>query len=261
MDWSRTAVLALVYVAWTAIWMGLTLIVSARSTSARAALITLLSLWMASTMIAPRLASEIAARAYPTPSAVEFQRALDADLSDRRPIEERLAVKRQELFARYGVESEEALPINFAGISLQQGEEHGNEVFDRHFGQLYDTFDRQNRLTQLAGFLAPTLAVRALSMGLAGSDVTQHRHFAMAAEQYRRHIQRVLNNDIAQHQKRGEVYLAKESLWSSVADFDYRAPGLGWVLAEQAPAAVALLAWVVALGLAALAAVRRVGAL
>jgi ABC-2 type transport system permease protein len=243
MDWSRTLALMLVYTAWTALWIGVTLLVSMRSASSRTALVGLLTAWMAVTLIAPRLVSEMAARVHPTPSAAEFQQALDAELADRRGVEARLAERRRELYARHGVSSDEALPINFAGVSLQEGEEHANDVFDRHFGGLYDAFERQNRFAQLAGFLAPSLAVRALSMGVAGSDVHQHRHFAQAAETYRRSIQRAMNDDIARHQKRGEAYLAGADLWGSVPEFDYQAPALGWVLGEQARAVAALLTW------------------
>ena len=48
---------------------------------------------------------------------------------------------------RYNVDSVDALPIAFSGISLQEGEEHGNEVFDHHYGQLFDHYERQNRVS------------------------------------------------------------------------------------------------------------------
>jgi ABC-2 type transport system permease protein len=259
MDWSRTLTLVLVYLAWTTVWIGVTLFVSIRAGSSRAALVGLLCAWMAVTLIAPRLVSEVAARVHPTPSAAEFQQALDADLSDRRGVEARLALRRRELYAQHGVSSDEALPINFAGVSLQEGEEHANEVFDRHFGALYDAFERQNRFAQMAGFLAPSLAVRALSMGVAGTDVHQHRHFAQAAESYRRSIQRIMNGDIALHQKRGQVYLAGADLWGSVPEFEYQAPALGWVLREHAIAVAALFTWCAALALVAFVVAARSG--
>jgi ABC-2 type transport system permease protein len=256
-DGARTAALAVVYAAWAAIWIGGTLAVSAAARTARRALVSLLAAWMGITLVAPRLASEIAAVVHPTPSAAEFQRGLDADLADRKTVEARLEQRRRELFARHGVTSEDALPINFSGISLQEGEEHANEVFDKHFGQLYGAFERQNRLAQYAGFVAPSLALRSLSMGLSGSDFAQHRHFATAAEAYRRDIQRAMNGDIARHQKRGETYLASRTLWAEVPDFDYRAPSAAWVAARQWPSLVAIAGWLVLAGAAAWLAARR----
>jgi len=143
------------------------------------------------------------------------------------------------------VSSVDALPVAFSGISLQEGEEHGNEVFDHHFGRLFELFEQQNRVLQLGGAFAPLLAVRSLSMGLAGTDFAQHRHFIDAAESYRRGIQRTLNGDIATHQKPGEVYLAGRELWEQVPEFAYTAPSAADVLGQQRTSLAVLVLWLV----------------
>lgn len=51
---------------------------------------------------------------------------------------------------------------------------------------------------------APLIAVRTLSMALAGTDVEQHRHFATAAETYRRDLMRQMNGDMTQNSLTGE---------------------------------------------------------
>jgi ABC-2 type transport system permease protein len=141
------------------------------------------------------------------------------------------------------VSSIEAAPINFSGISLQEGEEHGNEVFDRHYGALFDIFERQNRVYQLGGYLAPLVAVRSLSMALAGTDFAHHRNFVRAAEDYRRSIQRVMNDDIARRSRPGVLYVAGPDLWARVPDFTYRTPGAVWALATQTISLASLIAW------------------
>jgi ABC-2 type transport system permease protein len=135
------------------------------------------------------------------------------------------------------------LPIAFSGISLQEGEEHGNEVFDKHYGRLFDLYDRQNRAASLGGFVSPMLAARSLSMALAGTDFAQHRDFVNAAEHYRREIQRVLNNDITENQKKGQVYLAGEDLWSRIPAFDYTPPPVSWVLSHASFSVLLLVGW------------------
>ena len=235
-----------------------TLAVSAASRSSRGALVSLVAIWILTTLVVPRLVSEVAARAHPTPSAAEFQRGLDKALAVRAPVEARLRERRRELYAQYGVGRDQDLPINFAGVSLQEGEEHANGVFDEQFGRLWDTFERQNRLAQFAGLLTPALAVRSLSMGLSGSDFAQYRHFAAAAETYRRQIQRILNGKVAEHRlAEGQVYLAGAEVWALVPDFSYTAPPVQWVLAEQAPSLVILGVWLVILSGLGLFAVRR----
>ncbi len=76
------------------------------------------------------------------------------------------------------------------------------------------------------------LAMRALSMGLSGTDVNHHRHFVAAAEEYRRLIQRTLNDDVAAHPTRGGAYLAGRELWETVPDFEYTAPSTAAVMSS-----------------------------
>ena len=108
--------------------------------------------------------ADLASWWHPAPSAVEFQKALEADLGNQQEMQERLERRKRELLATYNVDSVDALPIAFSGISLQEGEEHGNEVFDRHYGRLFDIYQRQGRVFELGGALALTLAVRSISM-------------------------------------------------------------------------------------------------
>ena len=244
-DPTRVLALSGVYIVYFAALTAVSLWVSAWASSSRLALVVLLTFWFANSVVAPRVVSDLAAWLHPTPSAAEFQKTLDADLNDPKEMEERLARRREELFRQYRVDSEAALPIAFSGVSLQEGEEHGNEVFDRHFGALFDQYDRQNRTAQWAAALAPTLAASGLSMGLAGTDFAQHRHFVSAAEAYRRGIQRTMNGAITANQKPGQVYLAGRELWDQVASFDYAPPSTGWVLQQYTPALAVLAGWLV----------------
>lgn len=245
-DPARGVVLGAVYLTYFAMLIAVSLAVSATVKSSRLALIVLLTFWFANSLVASRAASDVAGWLYPTPSAIEFQKAMDADLSDQAPINERLERRRTELFSKYGVDNVDALPIAFSGISMQEGEEHANEVFDEHYGRLFDRYEQQNRVYQLGGVVAPMLSVRAISMGLAGTDFAQHRHFAIAAEDYRRDIQRLMNGDIAANQKKGQVYLADHDLWSQMPDFDYTAPSTTWAVGNHTASFGVLAFWTIA---------------
>ena len=245
-DPARGVVLGAVYLTYFAMLIAVSLAVSATVKSSRLALIVLLTFWFANSLVASRAASDVAGWLYPTPSAIEFQKAMDADLSDQAPINERLERRRTELFSKYGVDNVDALPIAFSGISMQEGEEHANEVFDEHYGRLFDRYEQQNRVYQLGGVVAPMLSVRAISMGLAGTDFAQHRHFAIAAEDYRRDIQRLMNGDIAANQKKGQVYLADHDLWSQMPDFDYTAPSTAWAVGNHTASFGVLAFWTIA---------------
>jgi ABC-2 type transport system permease protein len=234
-----TAVYLLYFIAFAAISIG----VSARARSSRTALVILLGFWFVNSLIVTRAAADIAAWLHPTPSAVEFQKAMDEDLTDTEEMQVRLDRRRQQLMQKYNVQSIDAVPINFSGISLQEGEEHGNEVFDQHYGRIFDTYERQNHTFQLAGIVAPMLPVRSLSMALAGTDLVHHRDFVRGAELYRRDIQRMMNADIAQNAKPGTAYVAGPELWAKVPEFDYELPGAAWALERNHISLLLLVAW------------------
>jgi ABC-2 type transport system permease protein len=253
---ARAAWLVGVYVVYVMVILAVSLAVSARAPSSRVALVALLSMWFVNSLVAPRAVGDIAAALYPTPSAAVFRQELQRELADTTAVEARLERRKRELFARYGVQTVEALPVAFSGISLQEGEEHGNEVFDRQYGRLHAQYARQDGVSQWAGLAAPMLAVRSLSMALAGTDGRHHRDFIAAAEQYRREMQRVLNGDLAAHARPGQVYLADRDLWERIEPFAYAAPSTSWALAGQVRALAALLVWLAASLLLLAAAVR-----
>lgn len=226
---ARAALLVVFYLMYFAIVVAVSLGVSARAPSSRIALVVLLTFWFANSLVASRVVADLASWLHPTPSAVEFQRALDADLNKPGEMERRLSQRKTELLRQYNVETVDALPIAFSGVSLQEGEKHGDEVFDAHYGRLFDTFEEQNMVYQLGGLAAPMLAIRSVSMGLAGTDFQHHRHFITAAEGYRRVIQQTMNGDIMAHPTK-TAYLAGSDLWSQVPEFDYEAPAASWAL-------------------------------
>jgi hypothetical protein len=85
---------------------------------------------MASSFLLPRLSADFAEQLHPAPVAADFWRHVATEMkgadghseSDQRILE----LKRKTL-AQYGVSRVEDLPVNFEGLRLQAGEEHGNE--------------------------------------------------------------------------------------------------------------------------------------
>jgi ABC-2 type transport system permease protein len=243
-DFSRSALMMASYGLYFLVFLALSLFVSAKAPSSRLALVILVAFWIVNGLIATRGLSDVAGYLHPTPSAVEFAAGLERDLADNSETNKRLEEIRSRLLNQYGAQKVEELPVNFSGISLQAGEDRGNEVFDKHYGSLFDGFERQNGVYQLGGLVAPLLAVRSLSMGLAGTDFAQHRHFTVAAEEYRRMIQRVMNKDIKEHPvKAGQTYTAGRDLWAKVPEFAYEAPSASWVLLNYTTSIVALILW------------------
>ena len=256
-DFRRAGLLAVVYLLYFATFVAISLGISARARSSRVALVILLAFWFANSLIVTRAAADLAAWLHPTPSAVEFQVGIEEDLSNQDEMRIRLDRRRQELMRQYNAPSMDAVPINFSGISLQEGEERANEVFDRRYGQLFEQYESQNRTFQWAGVAAPMLPIRSLSMALSGTDFAHHRDFVTAAEEYRRGIQRVMNDDIARNARPGVAYTAGPALWAQVPEFEYDLPGASWALRQAAPSLALLLAWCLAAFVFAAHATRR----
>jgi ABC-2 type transport system permease protein len=260
---SRMAWMFVSYLLYFGVFIGVSLAVSAKAKSSQLALVALLAFWIVNGLIAPRAIADIARRVHPTPSAFAFQQAIDREMRQgpdgHDSADKRTEALKQKVLKQYGVDRLEALPVNFAGISLQAGEEHGDVVFDRHYGRLWDQFGRQNRLKQIAGAAAPMLAIQSVSMGLAGTDFAQHQDFAAAAEQYRRMLVKKMNDDMTYNAgKQDFSYLAQPAVWRSVEDFRYEAPSTGWVLRNQAVGLALLALWFVAAAVVALICTRKV---
>lgn len=259
---ARAALMGCGYLLYLGGFIGLSLAVSALARSARFALIALLAFWIANGLILPRAVSDLSKRLYPTPSAFEFHERIYSEkehgVDGHNSEDERLAELKASVLRQYGVAKVEDLPLNFEGIALQAGEEYTNGLFDKYYGSLWDAFERQNRFHQISGALAPLLAVRSLSMGLAGTDFAQHRHFAEAAEQYRRRLVKMLNDDLTAKSKTGDFsYFGDERVWAQAPEFEYRAPSVGWVIERQLWSLAVLAAWFLIAGAVLLWAVGR----
>ena len=241
-DGGRLGLLVLGYARYLAGWAALTLAVSARAGTARTGLIALLGVWLFVCVLGPRAAADVAVRLHPVPTATAFANALEADL-DPAHSTERTAQVRERILKEHGVATTAELPFDFGGISLQESEEHGNEVFDKHFGALFDTYERQNRWLQTAGIAVPQLAIRAVSQSAAGTDYPHHRRFVTAAEDHRRMMQRMLNGDLAKQNREGMEYKASAELWSQIPHFAFMHAPLGTILRDSWTALAALVLW------------------
>jgi ABC-2 type transport system permease protein len=248
---ARIAGLSAAYLLYFLLFVGLSIAVSAWASSGRTALLILFGFWIANGLALPRVAADLAQRLHPAPTSTAFWDAVRKDMAEgmdgHNPSDARSKAFEKSVLRRYGVEKLEDLPVNFDGLALQEGEEYGNQVFDRRWGELWENFARQARVQSVLSLLAPAIAVRDVSMAFAGTDFAHHRDFAMAAERHRRVINRMLNEDMAEKAGReGFSYLAEPALWRRIPQFAYRGPTAGFALAAQRGAIALLAGWCLA---------------
>lgn len=256
----RVVALVVVYLAYLAGWALLTIGVSARASSGRLALVSLLAVWAFGCLALPRIASDLAGWLHPAPSAAAFRQQLEADVGPAHSSDRALAV-RDRVLREYGVTRIEDLPIDWRGISLQEEEERNHPIFDQHFGALFDVYRSQDLVLQSAGMVAPLLAVQSLSHALTGTDFEHHRRFVFAAEAQRRVIQKLMNAEVTIHDREDRPnHLSGVELWSRVPELRYAGPKLSEVVVRYLPALAALGAWVLGTAKFARWSVRRLGA-
>jgi ABC-2 type transport system permease protein len=224
------------------------LAVSAWAPSSRLALLVLLGLWMANGLLVPRLASEVARAWAPVPTAETYARQVAEDyekgIDGHDPADQRVAALEKQVLARYGVASKEQLPVNFAGLALQEGEEYNNTVNDKHQGGLWATWRRQESVHRAFSLAAPLLAVRALSSGLAGTDLASHVHFSRQAEDYRRMLVKHMNLALAERSRTGDPgYKAGPELWREVPELRPTTPSWREAFSAQGPSLALLAGW------------------
>ena len=245
-------------------FVALTLAVSALARSSRAALVSLLALWLLATFVAPRVMTEVARSSVALPSAQEFRERISAERAKTFGHDENhpaFAAYKAELLAQYQVQRVEDLPLNFRGLALRRDDEMGYTIYDRLFGELEAAITQQDKLRQAPGALLPLLAMQPLSMALAGTDTRHHRHFAQAAEAHRRVIQSLTSEDLIRNQRYGDTsYVSPAALWAKVPAFDYPPPSAAWALQGAWGALGLLLGWVLLSTALAALALRRLRA-
>ena len=226
-------------------------VVSARQTSSRAALVTLLGLWILGGIILPKATANLGATLFPAVTKAQMDAAVHEEaqhgINGHDPQDKRSEALKAAVLKKYGVDSVQQLPVSFAGIQMAASEEYSAKVYQEHFKALNDTYERQNRISEWFGLLNPYQAIRPLSMGLAGADFAHYVHFQQAAETYRYQLVQRLNA-----LQTGMGYGDKErkldaATWRKLPVFTYEAPTLGWALPRLLLPVAALLLWAVGL--------------
>lgn len=231
--------------------LALGMVISIVMRSSRAALIAALTLWVAGSLLAPRVAAHLAVRLAPTPDATAYEKAIGDEFAtgfDGEPgWDARLKQLEQTTLARHGVQSLDDVPVGFSGLRMHAMSDWSDRVSDRQYARLLAQYARQERIRMTATVLAPGIAARAFSHGMAGMDWPHYRHFADAAEHYRRDFN-ILMNDLIVTGTRGQAWemLADRDDWARVPRFTYEPPAVDWAVRSAQLPAMILAGWLLA---------------
>lgn len=248
---SRTALFFLSYSLYYFIVTGLTIFFSSRWQNPTAALTSMLGVWIIWTIFLPNILMSSVEKWHELPSRNEFKAAMKEDrskgLDGHNPSDERKKELEAKVLKEYGVDSLSQLPINFDGLVMQEDEEYGNKVWDKHFGLLRSVFAKQKQTYQWGGIVNPFISLQNASMGFAGNDNLHHQEFLVQVENYRRVFIKMLNDKHAfGGSKTGEWgWTADNDFYKSVPDFEHTPTTLASVRSHYMTDLLLLMAWTI----------------
>lgn len=256
--WSRLSLWTATQIAYAALFLSLGLLISLIAKTSRAALASCLLAWIVLCVVVPRAAVAAIESVVPTPSYATTRSRIEEQIKlyNRADLHQQ---RQKAILNRYGVTNAADLPIDLRGTMMHDREQHDYAVFDRELGALSARLAQQDRLHGLAGWASPTIALQAVSSGLAGSDFRRHSDFLRAAEAYRRVLSDTMNLDLIDHPTHGgAVYLAAREVFEKVPAFVYKPAPLEQSLRESATPLALLALWLSAAGAATLLTAMRV---
>lgn len=254
----RAALVGVTYLLYVGVAAALGVLVSALHQRARSALASLLVLWIALFVVAPRLASEAAVGLLRAPSRAAFEmqlaRALRAAGDSHDPNNPHFRELERRTLAEHGVTRVEELPVNYNGIVMHEGERVTAAIHDAAYERVYATHSAQNALALALAPFAPRLAASAVVLAAAGSDEHHFAHFEAQAEAYRYSFIQRLNELHTTHirQRDDRAQRVSRDEWTRFEPFTYARPPVSWALGQTWPAALALLGWAAVLAATAL---------
>jgi ABC-2 type transport system permease protein len=255
------------YAAYLLVWTLVSVLVSAVASRPRDALLALIGLWMIGVILLPRTLPEVAATRLQTPTRIETDIAIHSELKkigdSHNPDDPYFNDFKARTLARYGVSRVEDLPVQYAGLVSMEGERLTSELYDRHAREAFGREQAQNRFVGVFGVVSPVIAVRQLSMALAGTDAASHQDFLDQAEHYRYRLVQALNRmqvEQIPNVDAGEDPRIDGSNWAKAPDFAYARPDPLRASADRIWTSLGLLAaWFCALAAVAVPVSRRLG--
>jgi ABC-2 type transport system permease protein len=252
-DLARVGFLALVYLVYLGLISLMAVLVSSVSRSPKLALVTLTGIWLLFTVLIPRGANAFGKYLYPTPSKIEFEAAVEKELLSKGdshdPNDPYYKALKDSLLNAYGVDSVQQLPFNYSGFQMKEGERISTEIYNRHFEDLLQLYERQNNVSSLASFIDPFIGLRNVSMALCGTDFHSYTRFRRQAEDYRYRLAQQMNDlqiKYISNRKTGENKISSD-FWKELPRLEYRPAGKAEVLRMEAVSLVSLSAWLLSL--------------
>jgi ABC-2 type transport system permease protein len=142
--------------------------VSAMAKSAKNALMTLVLIWILFFIVIPKSAQTLGNSLYEAPDKIAFEHGIENDVSkegdSHNPDDPHFSELKINTLKKYGVDSIQALPVNYGALVMQEGENITSRIFNQHYDRLISIYKAQNSVSSVLSFADPYLAIPLVSI-------------------------------------------------------------------------------------------------
>lgn len=223
-DATAVVLLGLCQVAYLLAFAGAGAVIGMRVRSSAAAILGGLLVWILACLVVPRIAGDLAERAYPLPAqfdaGVRIARESAQGINGHDPADVRRKAVETRLLQQYQVATVAELPVNLDGIVMQADEDYRAAVYAGHRMRVRQQLERQGDAVARLAVLSPLLTLRPVSMTLAQTAPADFAAFAEGAAEYRLALMRAMNGAMAAGSRTGDWdWRADSSVLAAVPDF------------------------------------------
>lgn len=247
--YQRLTLISLFYFLYFFLISAISIYVSSISKSSRDALLSLLGLWIMICLLIPKVSANLGVSLNEAPSAFEFRQAIAKDeengIDGHNPYDKRFERLKDSILLAYKAKAVEELPINFNAVAMQEGEKYSSMIYNKHFNNLKQAYQKQNLVSAYASLINPYLAVRNISMALSGTDMLNTIEFDRQAEVYRFRMVEFLNNYLRDFSLTGQWdKKVGKDIYKSIPDFQFQAITVSTVLKNSLIAVLSFIIWI-----------------
>lgn len=253
-EWVRFGILFFTYLIFAFVLCLLTVLISMGSQSSKSALVKLLGFWLLMVILLPRTSQALGNYFYQTPTKLEFRSTIEAEViqtgDSHDPNDPHFNFLRDSVLKAHNVEDVTDLPFNYGGFIMGEGEKLSTQIYNKHHDQLINQYRKQNQLSKWLSLINPYLAVKSLSMALAGTDFESYANFQKQAESYRYQLAQKMNELQMKYisakkvsGSEGKVHVVDKAEWKAFPDFEHQQFSLNAVFSNEMISIFSLILW------------------
>ncbi len=252
--WLRFIIIALSYLTFLFVISSITVLMSAKSSASKNALLRLLGIWLLLVVLLPKSTQSIGNYWFPIPSKLSFQSEIEKEVIQKgdshNPDDPHYNSLRDSVLKVHNVSEITDLPFNYAGFVMREGEKITSQVYREHYEGLIGIYNNQNNLTKYSSFINPFTAIKYISMTMSNTDFASYTDFQDKADAYRYQLAQTMNElqmEYISPKKKsgseGKTHVVDHEHWKEFQDFEHHSMSFQDTIKEALPALLSMFIW------------------